>query len=44
MKRNSCKNLISLLIVLAFCLTLLLPIIVSNNNFASADNVEEKTD
>ena len=43
MKRYSYKNLTSLIIVLAFCLTLLLPIIFSNNIFASADNVEENT-
>ena len=43
MNRNTYKNLTSLIIVLAFCLTLLLPIIFSNNIFASADNVEENT-
>ncbi len=44
MKRNKYKNLTSLIIVLAFCLTLLLPIIFSNNIFAMAENVEENTE
>ncbi len=44
MKRNTYKNLISLVIILTFCLTLLLPIIFSSNNYANAENLEAKTD
>ncbi len=43
MKRNTYKNLTSL-IVLAFCLTLLLPIIFSNNIFAMAENFLKNVD
>ncbi len=44
MKSNTYKNLTSLIIVLAFCLTLLLPIIFSNNYIASAENCLKNVD
>ena len=43
MKRHTYKNLTSL-IVLAFCLTLLLPIIFSKNYIASAENFFKNVD
>ncbi len=44
MKRITYRSLVSLLVVLTLCLTILLPIIFSSNNYANAENFLKNVD
>ena len=44
MKRITYRSLVSLLVVLTLCLTILLPIIFSSNNYANAEYLEANTE